>query len=162
LQVANAAGLLGVQKPGKPGATNPHTAATEKIVADLAHVIGLPVPPVTLWDRGATTGEPRYVAVSVWAFASPLTWAQGSHLLTPQQRELLIPLASAMIPFEMWIDAQDRQNDGNVLVDGNSQPDQVRAGFPDFPRHWFAQEGGHERGCRNDRKCRRYPSRGHR
>jgi hypothetical protein len=47
LQVSNPDGFLGVQKPGRDGVTNPFTAATEKIVADLAGAIGLPIPPVT-------------------------------------------------------------------------------------------------------------------
>lgn len=122
LQVANAVGLLGVQKPGHGSPSNPHTAATEKIVADLAAVIGLPIPPVTLWDRGA--GDPQYVAVSAWAFEQPLTWQQGEKFLNPQERAHLVRAASAVLPFEAWISAQDRQNAGNVLItlDPGGQP----------------------------------------
>jgi len=116
LQLANAKGLLGVQKPGHGAPSNPHTAATEKIVADLASVFGLPVPPVTLWDRGTAAGEPRYVAVSAWAFQQPLTWAQAEPQLNADQKAQLARPASTMIPFESWIGAQDRQNAGNVLV----------------------------------------------
>jgi hypothetical protein len=116
VQVVNRAGLTGVQKPGKPQPTNPHTAATEKIVADLAHCLGLPIPPATLWDRGSGASAPRLVAVSAWAFDNALTWGQVEKDLTPTQRAALVPLASAMIPFERWIGAEDRQNAGNVLV----------------------------------------------
>jgi hypothetical protein len=116
LQVANAAGLLGVQKPGRDAVANPCTAATEKIVADLAHHLRLPVPPVTLWDRGASASAPRFVAVSAWAYESPLTWGQADPGLSPSQRAALLPWASVMLPFESWIDAQDRHNPGNMLV----------------------------------------------
>jgi hypothetical protein len=116
VQVGNATGLLGVQKPGHGRPSNIHTAATEKIVADLAAVIGLPIPPVTLWDRGAASGDPQYVAVSAWAFEQPLTWQQGEKSLDAVQRDQLIRPASSIIPFEAWISAQDRQNAGNVLI----------------------------------------------
>ncbi len=108
--------MLGVQKPGIETPTNPYTAATEKIVGDLAFVIGLPVPPVTLWDRGAAPGSPQFVAISAWAFQQPFTWAQIEALLTRDQLRQLIRPASAMIPFEVWISAEDRQNAGNVLI----------------------------------------------
>jgi hypothetical protein len=116
VQVGNAAGVLGVQKPGHDHPENPCTAATEKIVADLAHHLGLPVPPVTLWDRGPSAGAPRYVAVSAWAYTAPLQWGQVEPHLTANQRAALVPWASVMLPFEAWIGAQDRQNAGNVLV----------------------------------------------
>ena len=115
LQVVNAHGLAGVQKPGHDQPTNPFTAATEKIVADLAHCISLPVPPVTLWDRGAGA-VPQYVAVSAWAYDNVLTWGQAAGALSQAQSAQLLPWASAMLPFESWISATDRQNPGNVLV----------------------------------------------
>jgi hypothetical protein len=115
LPVANAAGIVGVQKPGVDGVTNPFTAATEKIVADLAYLLRLPVPPATLWDAGAGV-SPRYVMVSAWAFETTFTWKQAEPLLTADQKAALIPWASAMAPFECWIEAGDRQNEGNALV----------------------------------------------
>ena len=108
--------MFGVQKPGISSPSNPYTAATEKIVADLAFVLDLPVPPVTLWDRGAAAGAPRYVAVSAWAFEQPFTWLQIEALLSREQLQQMVRPASAMLPFEEWIGADDRQNAGNVLV----------------------------------------------
>jgi hypothetical protein len=131
LQVANGAGLTGVQKPGNSQPTNPYTAATEKIVADLACHLGLPVPPVTLWDRGASAGAPRFVAVSAWAFDNALTWAQAEGGLTPEQRSALIPWASAMLPFESWIGADDRQNASHVLV-GSDQGGDILGAWIDY------------------------------
>jgi hypothetical protein len=116
IQVKNAAGVTGVQKPGKDGVTNPYTAATEKIVADLAFHLGLPVPPVTLWDRGPSVAAPRYVAVSAWAYENTITWAVADAGLDAAQKAALLPWASAILPFESWIAAEDRQNNGNMLV----------------------------------------------
>jgi hypothetical protein len=114
-QLENGNGMFGVQKPGKPRPTNKYTAATEKIVADLAFVLELPVPPVTLWDRGENA-DPRYVSVSAWAFEQPFTWREIETFLTRDHLQQLIRPASAMLPFEEWVSASDRQNDGNVLV----------------------------------------------
>ena len=105
--MVDAAGNAGVQKPGKIGVTNPHTAATEKIAEDLSKLVGLPVPAITLDDRGAAAGEPRFVAVSAWAFEAPVTWAQAEPQLSPAQKASLIKAASAIIPFELWIGAAD-------------------------------------------------------
>jgi hypothetical protein len=115
-QLENGSGMFGVQKPGIAKPTNPYTAATEKIVADLAFTLELPVPPVTLWDRGAAAGEPRHVAVSAWAFDQPFPWRQIEALLTRDHLAQLVRPASAVLPFEEWIGAADRQNDGNVLI----------------------------------------------
>ena len=109
--VRTAGGFQAVKKPGLPMAGN-MIAAREKIAADLAYLLELPVPPVTLWDTGCGV----YAAVSALAFVSSLTWGQAQKLLTGPQTAELIPAMSAMIPFESWIDAQDRQNEGNVLV----------------------------------------------
>jgi hypothetical protein len=116
IQVENTKGVTGVQKPGHDHPDNVHTAATEKIVADLAYLLKLPVPPVTLWDRGTAAGAPRHVAVSAWAYTGALQWGQVESHLTPAQRQQLLPWASAMVPFETWIAAQDRQNPANMLV----------------------------------------------
>lgn len=114
--VENAAGLKGVQKPGNNLQPQLYIAATEKIVADLAHFLQLPVPPVTIWDRGLGAGDPRFVAVSAWAQVGVLQWQQVMMTVTPEQQMALCPAASAMVPFETWIGAQDRQNGGNMLV----------------------------------------------
>jgi hypothetical protein len=132
VQVSNQGGFLGVQKPGRDGVTNPHTAATEKIIADLASAVGLPIPPVTLWDRGGAAGDPRFVAISAWAFSSALTWAQAETLLSAEQKLSLAGAASAVLPFEVWVSAQDRQNPGNMLVDGDLIGNQARGAWIDY------------------------------
>ena len=148
LQVLNTAGVLGVQKPGREAVTNLYTAATEKIVADLAQHLGLPVPPVTLWDRGAAAGPPRYVAVSAWAYDPALTWGQAEPGLTPAQRASLVPWASAMVPFESWIAADDRQNPGNMLV-GTDPSGEVLGAWIDYAFSLdFVWKGNHMHDCR--------------
>jgi hypothetical protein len=146
LQVVNAAGTVGVQKPGVDGVTNPLTAATEKIVADLAHLLQLPVPPVTLWDRGAGI-SPRYVSVSAWAFETTLTWQQAEPLLSPDQKAALIPSASAIAPFECWIEASDRQNGGNALVSVEGNGDVLGAWIDYAFALDFAWKGNHMPTC---------------
>jgi hypothetical protein len=132
IQLENPTGIFGVQKPGDARQlSNPHTAATEKIVADLAYCLGLPVPPVTLWDRGASAGAPRLVCVSAWAFEQALQWGQADPGLTQPQRDALLPVASAMMPFESWISAQDRQNPGNVLI-GLSPAGEIAGAWIDY------------------------------
>jgi hypothetical protein len=97
-----------VSKPAKGDGI----AAREKIVADLAYLLGLPVPPVTLWNTGGGT----YAAVSAWAFEKPSTWGHVKGSFPGAAAAALVPAMSAMLPFEAWIDAQDRHNDGNVLL----------------------------------------------
>jgi hypothetical protein len=147
VQVATPSGLIGVQKPGLVSPTNPNTAATEKIVADLAHHLGLPVPPVTLWDRGASASPPRFVAVSAWAYTNALTWGQADPGMSPQQRTELVPWASAMVPFESWISAGDRQNPGNMLV-GISPGGEVLGAWIDYAFALdFVWKGNHMTQC---------------
>jgi hypothetical protein len=116
VQVRNAAGLLGVKKPGAGiDRVYPYMPATEKIVADLAFALGLPVPPVTLWNAGDGKGGPLYHCVSAWAFTAPVTWSQVKDKFPGASAAALIPAMSAMVPFETWIDAKDRHGE-NVLL----------------------------------------------
>ncbi len=116
-------------------------------MADLAHCLGLPVPPVTLWDRGASSGQPQFVAVSAWAYEGVLQWGQVDATLTYDQRLALLPAASAMVPFEAWIGAQDRQNPGNMLVAADANGD-VKGAWIDYSfslnHSW---NGNHQPNC---------------
>lgn len=111
IEVKNAADYKAVQKPGNPTKGN-LIPAREKIAADLAYIVGLPVPPVVLRDIGGGT----FVAISGMAFETSVTWGQAKGGLGGVQGAALIDAASAMLPFEAWIDAQDRHNEGNVLI----------------------------------------------
>jgi hypothetical protein len=147
LQVVNAAGVVGVQKPGVDGVSNPYTAATEKIVADLAYHLRLPIPPMTLWDRGTALGPPRYVAVSAWAHEGAITWGQAEPGVTPAQRASLLPWVSAMVPFESWIAAEDRQNAGNMLVAVDPQGEVLGAWIDYAFSLDYTWKGNHMPGC---------------
>lgn len=89
-------------------------AAHEKIAADLAHDLGLPIPPVTLWDH--PNGEP--CSVSLIPFPAPQKWGVASQ--APQSMARMAPqlakCRSAMTVFDTWVDNRDRVNDGNVIV----------------------------------------------
>ena len=124
-----------------------HTPQRPKRLSDLAHCLRLPVPPITLWDRGTAAGSPRYVAVSAWAYEGALTWGQAEAGLTAPQRAALLPWASAMAPFESWIGADDRQNPGNMLV-GVSSSGEVLGAWIDYAFSLdFTWKGNHIQAC---------------
>jgi hypothetical protein len=105
--------IIGLAKPGMQKVDGIPRAAHEKIASDLAFELGLPVPPVILWDR-QSAGDPnreRYVAISAWAFTPALSWDEGSKNLSEDSRKQASVVVSAMLPFETWISAQDRKSD---------------------------------------------------
>jgi hypothetical protein len=66
--------ITGFAKPSHDTAPVP-MAAQEKIAADLAFDLGLPVPPVVLWDRGARNdGLFQFCAVSLVPFEPANKW----------------------------------------------------------------------------------------
>jgi hypothetical protein len=94
-------------------------AAHEKIAADLAFDLGLPVPPVILWDRGDRKDRLlRFCAVSLVAFQPANKWRAINSVSVTRDRLLpqFTAAASAMIPFDTWIDNTDRINDGNLIA----------------------------------------------
>ncbi len=107
--------LLGLGKPGVVKNDGIARAAHEKIASDLAFHLGLPIPPVTLFDRGVACAGERYVCVSAWAFEQPFTWDQAQGKFTPAHRAEAGPIVAAMLAFETWISAEDRKSD-HVLV----------------------------------------------
>ena len=94
-------------------------AAHEKIAADLAFDLGLALPPAILHRWGIhPVGTERFVALSLFPFLSIFMWRQVmaipglDTLLKLELRET----ASALVPFDTWVDNTDRVNDGNLLV----------------------------------------------
>jgi hypothetical protein len=111
----------GFAKPGRnqPPVSEHPRAAHEKVAADLAFELGLPVPPAVLWDRrGATSEQERYVAISALPFAPAVPWR--SVLRAPELLARLLPrlgrAASAMAVFDSWLGNADRVNAGNVVL----------------------------------------------
>lgn len=94
LEVGNRNNVRGVAKPGRLIGDKCLRAMHEKIVSDLAYVLGLPVPPVILWDRGAGHDD-RYCAVSAWAFGGANEWPHVKGKLKPVQIEAAKHVAGA-------------------------------------------------------------------
>lgn len=121
LEVTNQNNIRGVAKPGAVINDRCLRAAHEKIVSDLAYVLGLPIPPVALWDRGENFVGHRYCAVSAWAFGPVAEWQTIVGRLTPAQIAIAKRAAGAIRAFDTWIAATDRK-DSHVLVrDDNDQ-----------------------------------------
>lgn len=98
--------LFGIAKPheadlmtsGKP------QAALEKIAADLAFDLQLPVPPAVLWRRPDGGGRvERNVSISVRAFERATPWSVARKAARAQLNRWekdLVAAASAMVPFD--------------------------------------------------------------
>jgi hypothetical protein len=116
-----------VAKPGKKldgGNTGICYAAHEKIASDLAYHLGLPVPPVVLWERtDASDAEHRWCSVSAWVFPGARKFGEVGTVPAENQGRAGAAL-SAMTAFDAWIGVEDRNND-NLVIDGDyksSQP----------------------------------------
>lgn len=125
---------VGVAKPGKK-AQKP-VAAQEKIASDLAYDLGLPVPPVILWDRGSIPdGECRHVCISAMPFGQPTPWGQikKDDGLLSQLRPLMEEVMSAMVAFDTWLDNHDHKDHaGNLLIQWDQSTTQPRIAYIDY------------------------------
>jgi len=115
IMVVNQNSLQGVAKPGSPRPDKVLRAANEKICSDLAYMLNLPIPPVTLWDRGNGFVGERYCAISAWAFAQCIEWPAAKPKLSAAQIDQAKHIAGAMKVFDTWTASSDR-NDAHVLV----------------------------------------------
>lgn len=98
----------------KPRQHGPGIAAREKICADLAADLEVPVPPVVLLDRPCAPGEERYCAASLVMFPQQMSWAQIDPATTGYPFPLIermlndLPEAGAKaIVFDTWVDQPD-------------------------------------------------------
>ena len=114
--------IVGVAKPGHsdvPTTEHPF-AAYEKIAADLAYDLKLPIPPVVLWDRGdVPDGQQQYAAISAVPFPNTRQWGEvrDDPHFGPLIRNRMSRAASAMCVFDTWVQNQDHNNHtGNLLV----------------------------------------------
>jgi len=124
-------GLVGLAKPGVKKSDDIARAAHEKIASDLAYHLGLPVPPVILWDRGEDCESERYVSVSAWAFSPALSWQEAQDQLTDALKSQAAPIVSAMLAFETWISAEDRKSD-HLLVNLTEPDSRLQLAFIDY------------------------------
>jgi hypothetical protein len=115
-----ASGIGGYAKPGRnqPPVHEHPRAAHEKIAADLAHDLGLPVPPCILWDQGPRATGERFCCVSLEVFVPVWQWRDVSKAppLVLKLGSEVVEAASAMVAFDTWVGNSDRVNEGNLLV----------------------------------------------
>lgn len=123
-------GLRGKAKPGyvKPDVSR---AAHEKIASDLAAILDLPIPPVTLTELTADKGlkaDPRtkqpgdpFICISAWAFPACDEWRIHAGVITEQEKASTIVPLSAVWVFDSWISAEDRDYGKHILVSPSGQ-----------------------------------------
>jgi hypothetical protein len=93
-------------------------AAHEKIASDLARIIGVPVPPVILWQAPDNANK---FAISAFAFKQALTWGQFLPSMSDVFKDNALNVLAAGHVFHTWICDKDHFNHGgNLLVDGFS------------------------------------------
>jgi len=155
-------GDTGLAKPGisEPPVHRLPRAAHEKIAADLAFDLGLPVPPVVLWERPiAEPRQQRHASISAGAFPRASVWAAVAPLLVPRLLPELSAVASAMAVFDTWVANTDRQNDGNLLVsrDDSVTPPVLRVAYLDFANSLTYRWGKGERWWKWEEAVACYP-----
>ena len=100
--------------------------AHEYIAAELAYLIGVPVPPVGFYSDD--TG--KHFSLSVRAFPEAIHW--GDVPLSEEEREYLRPVFSASAVLHAWIADNDHEgHPGNLMLDANSPEGQPRVAFID-------------------------------
>jgi hypothetical protein len=115
--------LRGYLKPSKADANvagHPR-AAHEKIAADLAFDLGLPVPPAVLVDGVACGGRTREAVVSLVLYPEIQKWAQAtattaSTAVAHGVLRSTVTIWSGIIAFDAWLANSDRNNDTNLLI----------------------------------------------
>lgn len=110
--VSRECGLRGVAKPAIRAQNGTPRAAHEKICADLAQTVGVPVPPVILWTD-PTSGN-KY-SISAWAYKQAMTWNDLQHTVTNEFKENVKSQIAAGIVFHSFVGDTDRHG-GNTLI----------------------------------------------
>lgn len=113
----------GFLKPGVrvPGADRRHFAAREKIAADLAFELGLPVPPAVLWRRDGAP-EPN-VVITLFVYPQDVKWFVvefgGVRPLALSEEAVKEALRSVggMLAFDTWLDQHEHapHRPGNIV-----------------------------------------------
>jgi hypothetical protein len=133
VRVSNSNGVLGIAKPGPAkGKDKCCRAAHEKLAFDLAHTLGLPVPPVILWADGMPNNYVVGRSISAWAFPQTAKWDEANNqgIITEKLKDSAGPIVSAMQAFHTWISDTDRKSD-HVQVDLDSAGDKLGLAFID-------------------------------
>ena len=132
----------GFLKPGLrlPEADGKCWAAREKIAADLAHELGLPVPPAILWRQADRLPhvEP-HVVITLIGHPNLIEWTRVRYLGArppgtnePDARKAFAA-CSGVLAFDTWLDQHEhaRQHAGN-LVWGYGSADEAQITFLDY------------------------------
>lgn len=110
-------------------------AAREKIVADLAHDLGVLVPPVLLYDRGVTpSGEEQHVCLSRVMFSRQWSWQQAKQLIVLAQDDRATKIVMSALSvdpakafaLDAWVGQPDHNDHPHNIVFGyipSSTPD---------------------------------------
>lgn len=141
-------GLSGIAKPGIAKDDGVARAAHEKLAADLAFHLDLPVPPAVLWDRPADDNVHSQVVISAWAFPQPHSWSESQNVLSERERAFANRCMSAMRVFEAWIYATDRKLENVLLTRESDVPETIRMAFVDYAfslTHTWKEVDEHER-----------------
>ena len=126
----------------KPGHLDPSVsrAAHEKIAADLAAMLDLPIPPATLYrlpepvpdcPRKKRSGDPN-ICILAWAFPACDEWRHLQSQFTEAHLASAVDPCSAMWVFDSWISADDRDGSKHIVVDANLGPGPLRLAFIDY------------------------------
>jgi hypothetical protein len=100
--------------------------AHEYIAAELAHLIGVPVPPVGFCHDNAG----RHFSLSVRAFDEAVHW--GEIPLSEAEHDFLRPVFSASAVLHAWIgDIDHAAHPQNLMIDADSPEGQPRVAFID-------------------------------
>lgn len=132
----------GIGKPIKRRINFDH-AASEKIASDLAHDLLLPIPPVVLWQRNPVDPDQERDCCISASVPDARELEPLFKSLSGEEQTRLRQSASAMLPFNYWIAAQDRQILNTLIGSGaHGEPvfvfiDYARsfAGNPNFSSH---------------------------
>ncbi len=126
-------GLYGVAKPGIAKEDGVARAAHEKLAADLAFELDLPVPPAVLWDRSCGgSGVHGQTVISAWAFPQPHPWTEARAVLNDQELAFAARCLSAMRVFEAWIYATDRKLENVLVSRDGGVPGAIRMACVDY------------------------------
>ncbi len=101
-------------------------AAREKIASDLAHDLGLAVPPVILAERGADAGAAeRLVCVSLVLFPRQWSWGHVKTFLEDEESPTTVAMqnglseiAALALAFDTWVGQADHNDHPHNIVFG--------------------------------------------
>ncbi len=148
-----------VRAVAKPSSNNPAVsdvavAAHEKICADLAYDLELPVPPVILWNRDRPpAGEEQFTAISAVPFPAPRQWSEIKN--NPAQlnaaRGKMTAVVSAMTVFDTWVQNVDHNDHpGNLLISMDSAGE-LQVAYIDYAYSlaypWKGQQANYQQCC---------------